>query len=458
MKQPHYNVLIPLIDLGSNNNSLLEIYSTTECDAAADKMANEIGLEPVVAPLFAFNLAKMGLNALGRVRKYGLSKPLAAFYQWLNPQASLNQQRLHCSGGVAGRIDGESGELGMALALLMGVTHCADKHIIATGRLTPKLVGEAQYIDQRDAKIYPVGSVVEKLRLVLQMAVNQQLPAKTRYFFIPTTSLAEEIAQHGDTTQTLIQGLAQYHIQVKPVTWLSEAAKILNAHKTHSLAWDWVLRGILIFSVLISVVWGGYVWWRDRPIALAFLAGDEVTAPDKMPFIACLQDINLASNMTNFGVYDRIFPLTRTGYEYSVPTKSVLGWKLKIGDINSVDRFLYQLGLFDGYYVTQFIKSDKSDSKFLEPSLDDEILRYTPGDVWKGGFGLNDVAELNGIVLLVQRHAPFNRAKLREQLEAYLDSVEKPSINIVLEFLEHAAPGAKSFIFRTVNQSSPCQE
>jgi hypothetical protein len=168
MTDKHYNVLIPIVELGDDkpaNNFLLRAYSSIERDAAKDAQASDIGIEPVAFSLMTCRLANAGMNALGAVRKLGLRKPKLAFYQWFKPQASINQQRLYCT-DVKGPNNTGSAELGLALALLMGAVNTKNANIIATGRLAPKLDGEAELTRDRDAKIYPVGSVESKLRLL----------------------------------------------------------------------------------------------------------------------------------------------------------------------------------------------------------------------------------------------------------------------------------------------------
>lgn len=213
MTDKHYNVLIPIVSLGDDNDKshLLHVYSSLQNTPGDDAKALDAGLDAVVAPLLMQGLYRTGLTALGTVRKFGLKKPRMAFYQWFKPQAGIDHQRVRCV-PAKGPTDGGSAELGIALSLLMGATDSRETWVIATGRLAPQLAGEAQMTRDRDAKVYPIGSLVEKLRLAKQNAKNNQLNANVRYFFIPETFNDGTLVTDNAAIQTLIKELADEKI------------------------------------------------------------------------------------------------------------------------------------------------------------------------------------------------------------------------------------------------------
>ncbi len=453
---------IPIVELGSKflassgntRSRLLEVYSEQSrfSDALSDGKARDKNWDPIIAPLLPHKLYPAGLNAVGKVRKFGLKKPFAAFYQWFKPQAWIEQQRLRCADGQ-GPTEGSSAELGLALALLMGAAGSKEMHVIATGRLAPKLAGEALHNKDFDVKIYPVGSLLEKLRLVRELANAGKLPGAPLRFFIPDTGYAAgntavPVREHGEMQQ-LITELAALNVQVIPIAWLSEAANILKIGKARVLFLDQMLRGLLAVSIIVLAGWSSYVWWRDRPIELVFLPDGEG------PFIACVKKLEPRVIATFIGYYDKAVKPAICNYEPCIPTHSVLAWKLKAGSNTGVDAELHQRTFFDGYYVAQIMLSEKSPHQILIPhNVNGEPKRIVPGTVWESGFGLNDVEELNAMVLLAQRHEPFNQAELRTALE----KMEQKSIPSLVDFTAQLAPASEYFVFHSKKQLSLCEE
>ncbi len=468
MNPKNPTVLIPLVDLGAGgNDTFLEIYSTRKHDADADKKAWIMALDPVVAPLFPFSLYTMGLSALSRVRKYGLRKPFAALYQKFNPQAALNQQRLHCATPIAAKIDGESGELGMALCLMMGATQSPHSNIIATGRLTPKLDGEAEYQNTHDAKVYPISGLEKKLRLVKKNAEKNSLNHNTRYFFIPEVLHDGTLVKDDETIQALIKDLQALNIEVKAVACLSDAAKVLRVEKTRHLWGDLIINFVLAITITLGGGWSAYEWWKGRKIELEFLPADEVTTPETAPFEACLQDI-VTSSGTDIGMYDKVFPLERGEYKLTIPSKSILGWKLKIKNINLIDEWLYKYGFFKGYYVAQLRISEiplekleelksKINIKIGVPEIGQKPLRFAQGEIWEGAFRLNVSEGLYGIILLIQRH-PFNKMELRNQLIEFSKKIDDQILDATFEFTEKHFSGFQAFTVKTMDTPSKCED
>jgi hypothetical protein len=451
----HYNVLIPIVELENNltasNSFLLTIYSSTEFDPKKDAKAIQIGVDPIAIELMSCGLARAGINALGAVRKLGIYKPWFAFYQWLKPQINLHKQRLYCV-GAQGAANSSSAELGLALALLMGAANNTENCVIATGSLVPTVGNDAHYDRIKDAKIYPVGSLVEKLNLIKNVAEKKQLAKNIRYCFIPETTLPHnQPVKDNPIIQKLIAELGKLGIDVIPISWLSEAANVLGAYKLRTLWQDWVLRIIIAITLFSVISWGMYLWWRDRPIEMLFLPmynGLSYVGPSVLCPIISPQPIDYKTDQV---VYDKVFTPVNINGNLVVPTRSILAWKLYF-PVDRIDDFLRALGVFDGYYVIQIMLSEDSPAQVVIPLNDNQKnLTIMPGDIWVSGFQLNEVEEKNWLLLAAQRNLRFSEPEVFFSINEYERNIAKQIKTLKTKLLN-----TKEFVFLTKEEKILC--
>lgn len=439
-----------------NGARLIEVYSQRytagdEERRKLDEKALDKDWDRVAAPLRKIGLYQAGCAAASAVHKLGLKRPRTALYQWLKPQAWIEGQRLH-SFSPQGPTEGSSAELGLAVTLLMSAAGAPHRHAFATGVLSHNPGPRTN-----DVEILPVGRLPEKLDLVIQHLTEQGLPSTPRkrklLFFTPT-----HFEQNGVTTPVKdlagVQELSRLGVEVVPVAWLSEVARTLHAHKSRYLFQDRLLQLLAGGLVLLGLLGAGWSWWRHAPIPLAYLpASPEAAAAE--PFEVCF---------TEHGGY---YPLAlgQAGVVHTIPVNATLGWKVKVG---AADSLAARLGAWlghAGYYVAQVMIAESSPAKVITPRLsgEDQGVRIPPGHPWEWAWKLSDRAESNGLVLLAQRHAPFDPDELRNRLlrrfpQAGGGGPDRARLDVTaaVNFMSRQAPGAVAFIIRTVEEHSGC--
>jgi hypothetical protein len=423
---------------------------------ATDDKALDKDWDQVAAPLRKVGLYQAGCAAASAVRKLGIAPPVSALYQRISRLAWIDGQRL-LPATAKGPSEGRSAELGLALVLLMGASGSPARQVIATGALGGQPPGAAE----DDVEILPVGSLVEKLRLVLTLAGHGSLPRFSKddelLFFTPRTfddgGEARDVASLAEVEQ-----LKQMRVRVIPVDRLSEAASALNARRSRHLFADHLAQAAVALIVLLA---GGAGIWSMLPspnVPIVFLPGGGL-ALDSEPYQACF---------TNDGGFHPI-PLHDTGVTRDLPGGATLAWRVQIGAQtdgaeNGLASWLDQWRGGDNYHVAQVMLSEHSRSKIIIPqSSGGQDVTIEPGGVWEWAWQLIDEPENNALVLLANANGPFDADQLRGALlERFPEAAggrETGSgldISAAAQFLATQAPGSVRFAFKTVETTERC--
>jgi hypothetical protein len=435
----------------------LEVLTRREEEAwrELDAKARDKDWDRVAAPLRKVGLYQAGCAAASAVRKLGIRRPPTALYQRISRLAWIEGQRLHPA-GAQGPTEGRSAELGLALVLLMCASGSRDRHIIATGALE----GQPAGVTEPDVEVKPVGSLPEKLRLVLALARHGALPGTEKgrelLFFTPCRFQDNEGSWRDVAELAEVAELQACSVRVVPVARLGEAAAVLKAHRTRHLPGDRVAASVLIALLLATGL--GMAWQnlQETHVPMAFMpAGGDARVPQ--PFLACFTP--------DGGFYP--VALGRDGIGYTVPGGATLAWRVRIGQPVEERQGLAAWFAPEAYYVAQVMVSEHSRAKVIVPRLGGaDPVQVPPGGIWEWGWKLNDhseQAETNGLVLLAQGGRPFDPEVLRTRLlerfpAAAGDGGDGPGLDVsaAADFVAAQAPGAVKFIVQTVEDSERC--
>jgi hypothetical protein len=384
------------------------------------------------------------------VRKLGIRQPLTALYQRISRLAWIEGQRLQPA-SAQGPSEGRSAELGLALALLMCASGSRQRQVIATGALG----GQPRGLAEDDVEVLPVGSLPEKLKLVLTMARHGALPGLSAdhqlLFFTPRQYEADGLWADVSTRPEVAR-LAELGVRVVPVTRLGEAAAELNALRARHLAHDHVAQAAL--AILLTIAAASAVWWalEERYVPMAFVPAGGA-AVEAAPFQACFAA----------GGYYPI-PLEQNGLAHSIPVGETLGWRVRVGLPPEERTGLAAWFMPDGYYVAQVMISEHSRAQVMVPQLSGTgEVKVAPGTIWEWGWQLNERIENNGLVLLAQAETPFDANALRAALiEKFPQAADDRTdgagvdVNAAVNFVTDHAPGAATFMIQTVERSPRC--
>ena len=459
-------VHIPIVQPGGAaaaraEDRLVEVYTqhyafdplTKQEEAASreiDAKARDKDWDRVAAPLRKVGLYQAGCAASSAVRKLGIRQPLTALYQRISRLAWIEGQRLQPA-TAQGPSEGRSAEFGLALALLMCASGSRQRQVIATGALG----GQPRGVIEDDVEVVPVGSLPEKLELVLTMARHGALPGLSAghdlLFFTPRQYEADGLwADVG--TRPEVARLAELGVRVIPVSRLSEAAAELKALRARHLAHDHVAQAALV--ILLAIAAGSAVAWalEERDVPMAFLPGGGA-AVQAAPFQACF---------TAGGYYP--IPLEQNGLAHSIPIGETLGWRVRVGLPPEERTGLAAWFIPDGYYVAQVMVSERSRAQVMVPELSGTgQIKVPPGEIWEWGWQLNERIESNGLVLLAQAEAPFDANALRAALiekfpPAAEDQADGPGLDVTaaVNFVAGHAAGSATFMIQTVERSPRC--
>ena len=443
---------------GRSEDRLIEVYTQIDALEALSRAEEEAALQTdlkardkdwdkVAAPLRKVGLYQAGCAAASAVRKLGIRRPLTALYQQVSRLAWIESQRLHAA-TPQGPTEGRSAELGLALVLLMGASGSRARQVIATGALG----GQPRDLEAPDVEVLPVGSLREKLRLVLALARNGALPGvgpgRELLFFTP------ERFEDGHGWQAVdalpeVSELAGLGVRVRPVTRLGEAAAVLKAGRSRHLAADRIAASALLAIGLVAGATAGWSAIRENRVPMMFMTPGGA-APEAEPFQVCF---------TPEGAYYPL-PLSQRGISHSLPAGATVGWRVRVGQPLAERERLQRWLAPDTYHVAQVMLAERSPAKVMVPtSPDGRPLRIEPGGVWEWGWELNREAESNGLVLLA-RAEPFDANALRAALVAEFPAArggEEPlDITAAVNYVAAQAPGALPFIVQTVEGRKPC--
>jgi hypothetical protein len=415
-----------------------------------DARARDKDWDRVAAPLRKVGLYQAGCAAASAVRKLGIRQPLTALYQRISRFAWIEGQRLQPA-SPSGPSEGRSAELGLALVLLMCASGSRHRHVIATGALG----GQPRGVSNDDVEVLPVGSLREKLRLVLTFARHGGLPAPgpgRELLFITPRQFEQDGLWSDVPSLPEIGQLREFGVRVVPVGRLSEAAAEMKALRARHLVHDRLAQVLVASALLLGVM--GYGWWslRETHIPMVFLPGGGA-ALDAEPFQACFT--------ADGGFYP--IPLARNGVGRQVPVGETLGWRVQVGESQTSRSGLTSWLAPEHYYLAQVMVSERSRAKIKVPKQSDaDDFMVSPGGVWEWAWELNDQPENNGLVLLARPGSPFDpealRAELLEKFPAANGGGEPTGLDVTaaVNFIASQAPGAATFVLQTVEGSVSC--
>jgi hypothetical protein len=325
------------------------------------------------------------------------------------------------------------------------------RHVIATGALG----GQPRGISNDDVEVLPVGSLGEKLRLVLTFARHGGLPAPGpgRELLFITPQQFEQDGRWSDVASLPEIGqLREFGVRVVPVGRLSEAAAEMKALRARHLVHDRLAQVLVASALLLGVM--GYGWWslRETHIPMVFLPAGGA-ALDAEPFQACFT--------ADGGFYP--IPLGRNGVARHIPVGETLGWRVQVGQSPTSRSGLSAWLAPEHYYLAQVMISERSRAKIKVPKqADADDFMVSPGGVWEWAWELNHQPENNGLVLLARAGSPFDpealRAELLEKFPAADGGGEPTGLDVTaaVNFIAAKAPGAATFILQTVEGSVLC--
>jgi len=409
----------------------------------------------VAAPLRKVGLYQAGCSAASAVRKLDLAPPASALYQRISRLAWIDGQRL-LPATAKGPSEGRSAELALALVLLMGASGSSARQVIATGALG----GQPPGVSEDDVEILPVGSLVEKLRLVLTLAGHGSLPRFSKddelLFFTPRHF--EEDGELLDVASLAeVDQLRQMGVRVAPVERLSEAASILNARRSRHLFADRLAQAAVGLIVLLAGAAGAWSMLPMPTVPIAFIPGGGL-ALDNEPYQACF---------TNDGGFYPI-PLVDAGVTRELPGGSTLAWRVLIGEGEASNEesssWIERWRGADRYHVAQIMLSERSRAKIIIPqSAGGQDVVIEPGGVWEWAWQLIDATENNALVLLASADGPFDADQLRASLlERFPEAAGSDAtgsgldLSAAAQFLATQAPGSVRFTFETVETTEGC--
>lgn len=466
-EDPRRYVLIPIVKPGNNdvaesssiNDQLIEVYTQPYTFGDdTDNRAIDKDWDRVAATLRKAKLYDSGCVATSAVHKLGLKKPKMAIYQWLKPQAWLEKQRLYLSYPEYS-VEGNSAELGLALVLLMAASGSPYRQVIATGALRGKN-GQTQLLREHDVKVWPVGKLEEKLKLVIQkVEKGELLRDKNLLFFIPKYYNQGETRIEVESLPE-VQTLRALGIQVVPIEWLSEAAEQLKADTARYLPQDLILKWFIITLLVISLSWSSWVGWRDRAIEMEFLKPRN-TFTFAEPYLVCdikNQPLEKAHNPVE---------IKRNKETYLVPTiNSTLGWQVKLGQANSFDTLLNRWMGYQGYYVAAIgVSESKILPEILIPRKKEKngIVRIPPGENWRRYVKIKEVPNTTVILILVaQRYEPIDSDEIIDSIKQFKQTITtttnvgEPDIRTITDFILSQFPSGLLFRFKTVEEKLEC--
>lgn len=401
-------------------------------------------------------LYQSGSVAANALRKIPFKHRLFAFFQTIKPNAIVESKRLH-SVTAWGPTEGRSAELGLALALAASICE-GQRVIVATGALSSsKTTSDSGSVFRSDdVKVQPVGSLLEKLNLLLfeiQHGAFQELIAHQEILLITPKTFMH--AGHEQQVRMLpeVKTLNTLGVKVVPVDWLSEALSAIKADTAHYLVIDRIIQIMIGLIVLLVITIGSWLVWRETEIPMAFISVDSGNT-EAQPFELCIR------NRKHYAL-----PIKKTMFVPSVPTTGVIGWRTQIGESNTVDSRLAGFFGFQGYYIAIVVISEFSPPTFDYARIGNTTkpLRIAPGQSYEGWVKLNDRAETNVLILLAQRHTRFDANWLREQFQkrfpaSMLSSVNsmRQDVDAATDFIKTLAPGSLIFPFVSVKENSKC--
>ncbi|MEQ1637769.1 MAG: hypothetical protein ABL903_13880 [Methylococcales bacterium] len=432
-------VYIPLAEQSHQAGQLLEVYAETQRfgEAESDARAIDRDWNIVAANLRAASLYSDGLHVVNAIRKFSLKPSRWNIYQHFKHYAWLDNQRLQVGNNHFENCEGSSAQLGLAIALLLNASDSPIRYALATGCLSTDK--HADY----DIAIASVSSVPEKLDLLIEKRHSNALPNIPLYCFTP-----KHYTMHGELYPVAelaqVKQLAALNIEVKPIAWLSEAAKLLKADRTRTLKqdkWLGVISGAIISLLLTIVLY--FAWWHN-PIHLQILPGKY----NAEPFLVCSNHDNSAVSYHDLARDGSmpILPLFRTenaGHNVSI------AWKLKPGKTFLSSRYyvaFIHLGEQTGYKV---ISKQPNSAEDLTVAAN-QVLE------WSWSMQEQSVKQQDNMLLIVLQRAPIAADELNQALAHRFPASKTLNVLQARDFLLPQFPGSYAFSYKSIASDAPC--
>lgn len=434
MSNQRSTVYIPLVEQSHQNSQLLEVYA--ENTLSFDKKADEKNWSPVVASLRYASLYGEGLHVVNAIRKLDLKPSRWAIYQSVKNYAWLDKQRLYVGNNRFENCEGSSAQLGLAIALLLNASESPIRYAIATGGLSTE-----KYADY-DVAIAEVGSVPEKLDLIIEKRQAKALPDVAMVCFTPRYYKKDgERYEVADLPQ--VKALAALNINVKPIEWLSAATNALKADKTRLLKQDklinltaGVVLGLLAsFAVVKS--------WLDYPIPLQLLPGKHLAEP----FMVCT---NRDTSEVSYSDLERdgtasLLPLfSEKNTEYNIG----LGWILQPTKT---------LPFSDRYYVA-FIHLGEHTGYKIFSATETGNITVAANEQLKWYWQMEEPAfEQDNVLLIVLNRTPIAADQIEQVLaKQFPDAKTNLDVLQARNFLLPLFPGHYDFRYKSIIRDTPC--
>lgn len=443
-------VFIPVVrqrragDPEDQAGELLEIYSTADEAPTPDERARleGKGLEPTVADLRRSPpLYEAGVAAVAAYRKLSPRAPLWALYQRLRPGSALREQQLRLV-NARGPTEGQSAELGLALALFMTASASRVRCVFATGALSRlQHPGELTRNPWRsdDIEIAEVAGLSVKLGLIRDAVKAGKLDALRRegqvLCITPATCAGGCVSDLPEARELVASG-----VRLIAVTWLSEAVTAIGAQRTRTTRADrWLVSALLLLSLTAIAVRAG-AGIVNAPIPLTFHAG--ATELVAQPYVSC--------------VGGEARPLAVRGPRKLIPTGATLAWQVEIGNGEQARASLLRTWGWPDYHLTHVLLSETSPTK-----VNSDSAPAAPGETIEFWWDLDATPETMALVVLATRFRSLDGDEvmnaLRARFPAHFGPRQEPlDITEAVNFVRQLAPGNLSFVFESRVMPNRC--
>lgn len=448
-------VLIPLAGFGSEGGRIARVHADTGTPGR-----NPANLKPQIAELADWQLYEAGAIALGSVKRLNL-KPKAFGLSLCFDRGAVSGHLTVTNGpdllGLSPE-NGQSAELGLALALLMHAAQSRDHLVIATGHLSRDTAPGA--VPTEDVSVLPVGELPRKFA-VLREALDAQKGsayAQKVLFFLPASTLegAETATTHARDLQALREAYLRkgVEIEVCPIASLRAALDKLRIEGLAPREADrWLGRAAAAALFVLIVTTLGYAWLA-APLDLAFgsiklATGEKIESPIRSMF-----DIGKKAFVTKPACLGpQRVPIYQVGE--SLIFRAVL---------RNGSRVAASLA---GYHYIVVGVSEHSGLKVFPPEtfgrqagLLTSAVRAAPKAVWElsAVIPIDGPTERNKIIIMARKLRPFDSGALRKELEALLaDKPVSERINTAVAYLSARVPGYLDYSFLSTEGNAACE-
>jgi hypothetical protein len=330
-------------------------------------------------------------------------------------------------------------QLGLAIALLMNSSKSPICYTLATGKLSNDT--QKDY----DVAVDSVNGIPQKLQLLLDKRKANALPKGALYCFTPYYFFCEgkryPVRDLGE-----VKELAYYNIHVKPIHWLSDAAKILQADKSHLLTEDKALLvGTGLFTSLFLAM-ALFFSWLNYPIKIEILTGKYKAEP----FLVC-------TNRDESEVY--YYDLQRDGAVALLPMLANknqqynlgIGWRLRP----------HKTPLTTLYYVALIDVGEKAEYKIITQNSEtnqpitvaaDDILEW----YWPMEEEINKSHEEERVLMIALQRTPISADEISQKLKTRFPASTSLKVLEVRDFLITQFPGSYAFAYKSIFSPPPC--